>query len=97
MRQFYSPWNLAFGWAVLGAWIATSSTGLAVTPGLEWVRQIGTSAQENASGAAVDSQGNPVVVYSRQVSIGPPGVDFFATKYNPQGVSQWTRQVGTSA
>jgi hypothetical protein len=96
MRQFYTLWNLAFGWSVLGAWIATSSTGLAVTPSLEWVRQIGTSAQENASGAAVDSQGNPVVVYSRQVSIGAPGVDFFATKYNPQGVSQWTRQVGTT-
>jgi hypothetical protein len=74
----------------------TKSWAAAPSSNIEWVRQIGTSRSNEGRGIAVDESGNPYLLYNTQVSVGPPGVDFFVAKYDPNGSPQWTRQFGTS-
>jgi len=70
-------------------------------PAWSGVKQMGTATNDNAFGMAVDTTGN---VYVTGVSYGAldgnPGsgeFDIILMKYNDSGLSQWTRQIGTSS
>lgn len=66
---------------------------------LQWTAQLGTSSDDYARGVAVDAGGNVYVAgYTYGNLAGRVGnYDAFLTKYNADGVSQWTQQVGTTA
>ena len=67
-----------------------------------WSTQLlGTVADDVGYGAAVDSKGN---IYSTgstggflDGNLNAGNLDLFLVKYNPSGVKQWTRQLGTGA
>ncbi len=65
-----------------------------------WTRQFGTSADDVATGVAVDGTGNVYVsgntqgTFSGQASAG--GIDAYVRKYDPAGTPLWTRQFGTA-
>lgn len=65
-----------------------------------WTRLWGSSAQDRATGVAIDKRGDIVVVgftagtLDGNTSAG--GTDFFATKFSPDGRARWTRQYGTA-
>jgi len=66
----------------------------------QWTRQLGTAGYESAWGITSDAAGNVYVAGSTagaldgQTSAG--GTDLFVTKYDTNGVKQWTRQLGTA-
>ncbi|MEJ2668119.1 MAG: SBBP repeat-containing protein [Deinococcales bacterium] len=66
-----------------------------------WVRQLGTSAQDDGYDVAVDSAGNAFVVgrtYGAMPGQASAGLsDAFVAKYDVQGTLLWVRQFGTSA
>jgi len=71
-----------------------------ITPPV-WTRQLGTTDVDSGYGAAIDGSGNVYVsgytyaAIDGQSSAG--AADMFVTKYDADGVKQWTRQLGTSS
>jgi len=69
--------------------------------GQQWARQLGTAAVDVANAVAADTAGNIYVAGSTvggldgNVSAG--NTDLFLVKYDPSGLKQWTRQLGTAA
>lgn len=67
----------------------------------QWTRQLGTTAFDGGTGVATDSAGN--VYVGGYTDGGLDGntsaglADLFVTKYDPNGVKQWTRQLGSTA
>jgi len=66
----------------------------------QWVRQLGTSTNEQARALTADADGN---VYAAGYTIGnldgqgsAGAADIFITKYDGSGVQQWIHQIGTS-
>ncbi|MBI4688877.1 MAG: SBBP repeat-containing protein [Nitrospirae bacterium] len=66
-----------------------------------WTRQIGTSSNDYAYGAAVDGSGNVYVTGgtygSLDANTNAGGYDVFLVKYDANGNKLWTRQMGTSS
>lgn len=68
-----------------------------------WVRQLGGTAADEATGVAVDAGGNIYVAGStfgtlpRSDNASAGGEDLFLLKYDSTGVLQWVRQLGTVA
>ena len=67
----------------------------------QWTRQLGTASYDSATAITSDAVGN---VYAAGVTNGAldgqtsaGGYDLFITKYNSDGVKQWTRQLGTAS
>ena len=67
---------------------------------VQWIRQFGTSGNNQARGVAVDSTGVYVAgsvssdALPNQTSAG--GSDAFVRKYDSNGLELWTRQFGTA-
>lgn len=70
----------------------------------QWTRQIGSAANDYATGVAISQPAHPVIYVTGYTSGIMPGVsglnaggtDLFLTKYDEGGNSVWTRQIGTS-
>lgn len=65
---------------------------------LQWTRQIGTTANDEASGVAVDRFDNVIITGHTQGSLAGPhagGNDIFVSKFDGSGALLWTRQAGT--
>ncbi len=66
---------------------------------LLWIRQIGTTEIDGASGVALDGSGNAYVAGVTQSSLGGPNAgdfDTFLAKLDASGNRLWTRQIGTA-
>ncbi|MFH1226696.1 MAG: SBBP repeat-containing protein, partial [Planctomycetota bacterium] len=70
----------------------------------QWIRQLGTAADDYARGVAVDTAGNIYVTGSTggDLDAGGPGTwsggaDLFVVKYDPDGNLLWLKQLGTAA
>jgi hypothetical protein len=78
------------------AWLAKySSQGK-----LLWKKQLGTNAEDFASGITVDSRGNIFVTGSTEGQLGNQSYgryDAFVVKYSSQGKLLWKKQLGTNA
>src|SRR5262249_53331686 len=64
-----------------------------------WTRQFGTSAEDQATGIALDVSGVYVAGYTYGVFPGAAGagsIDAFVRKYDLNGAEVWTQQFGTS-
>jgi hypothetical protein len=59
----------------------------------QWVRQLGTSEYDTASGVATDADGN---VYIAGYSGGRFGSDAWVAKYSATGALRWKQQVATA-
>jgi hypothetical protein len=65
---------------------------------LQWSKQLGTAANDYATGAAADAHGNVFVVGYTQGSLAAPnagGSDAFLSEFNSFGQQLWTEQFGT--
>ena len=65
-----------------------------------WVKQLGTSAWDEANGAAVDSAGNVYITGHTKGALGGTfsgDVDAWAAKYDSNGNLLWKQQLGTMA
>ena len=66
----------------------------------QWTRQLGTASEDQATAITSDAAGNVYVTgytlgaLDGQSSLG--GIDLFITKYDTNGVKQWTRQFGSA-
>ena len=85
---------------LLGAGGNTSefSACVTVTPSILWAQQFGSTADDFATGVAIDASGVYVTGYTSgtlpgQISAG--GNDAFVRKYDLGGAEVWTRQFGT--
>jgi uncharacterized delta-60 repeat protein len=67
----------------------------------QWIRQIGTSEEDWASGLAIDSANNIYICGQTWGSFegytNTGSYDFFIVKYNAAGQKQWLKQAGTDA
>ncbi len=70
---------------------------------VQWVRQLATPADDEANGVALDAQGN-IYIAGCTDSVLPgnlrgtsngSGSDAFISRYDSDGVLQWTRQIGS--
>jgi len=68
---------------------------------VSWTKQLGTGADDSASGVAVDSSNNVYVTGHTKGALdgntSSGGYDIFLVKYNSSGSKQWTKQFGTSS
>ncbi|MCH8046490.1 MAG: SBBP repeat-containing protein, partial [Planctomycetes bacterium] len=67
---------------------------------LEWIRQFGTSSNEEGWDVSADGLGNVYFSGSTEGSLegtSAGGRDAFISKYDDSGTLQWTRQLGTSS
>ena len=62
-------------------------------PGIDWLRQFGTSHFDTADAVAADGSGAYVVVNSRY---GAGSIDAFVRKHDPDGAELWSHQIGAS-
>jgi hypothetical protein len=91
--------------AVLILAIALSGCGGGKTggtvPDRPWTRQLGTAGKDQGRGIAVDAGGNIYVTgYTGGELDGNKNAgdeDLFLVKYDPSGIKQWTRQLGTAS
>jgi len=69
-------------------------------PSAEWIQQLGSSSYDSGRSVATDNSGNIYITgYTSGGLAGNSNAgsnDLFLTKYSSSGVSQWTRQVGTT-
>lgn len=66
---------------------------------LLWTRQLGTSANDEGRGVAVDSAGNAFITGYTKGSLGGSNAgseDIFLSKYDASGALLWTQQMGTT-
>ncbi len=66
---------------------------------LEWTRQLGTSGADHSDGVSADGLGNVYISGRTKGSLDGTNAgygDAFLTKYDANGVLEWTRQLGTS-
>jgi alpha-tubulin suppressor-like RCC1 family protein len=67
----------------------------------QWTRQLGTTAEEHATGVAVDESGDVYVSGYTEGSLdgntNAGSLDLFVVKYDASGVKQWTQQIGTTS
>ncbi len=69
---------------------------------LRWVRQMGTTTEDIATGVAVDRDGNAYITGYTGGELGGPslgwpgGADAVLAKYDPSGTRLWIRQIGTA-
>lgn len=68
---------------------------------LQWIRQLGTTAWDEALGLAIDAAGNSIVVGQTDGDLGGSGyagaTDAFILKYDAAGNLLWRRQHGSAA
>lgn len=67
---------------------------------VDWIRQLGTSADEINYGVSVDGMGNVFISGYTEGDLGGTnagGRDAFVSKYDTNGNLDWTKQLGTSA
>jgi hypothetical protein len=66
----------------------------------QWTRQLGTTLDDFARGVAIDFNSNAYVTGYTSGNLDgnftAGGLDMFVTKYNTNGIKQWTRQLGTA-
>jgi len=66
----------------------------------QWTQQLGTTANDAASGVSVDGSGNVYVAGTTNGGLdgntNSGNSDPFVVKYDASGVKQWTRQLGTT-
>ncbi len=91
--------NNNFGGA--DAWLAKYD-GSGAQADRQWVRQLGTVADDSASGITIDSQDNIYISGTTEGNLGginAGGKDAFIAKYDTQGNELWTdpKQFGTAA
>jgi hypothetical protein len=63
-----------------------------------WIRQLGSTGRDEATGIAVDAEGNAYVTGVTDGSLAGPHIgnyDAFLVKYGPSGALLWSRQYGT--
>jgi hypothetical protein len=86
---------------VTGAFAMVSApTVIAAASARLWLRQFGTSGDDNVHGVAADAQGNVYVCGSTSGALSGTnagGLDAFLAKYDKYGALVWVRQLGTSA
>lgn len=97
-----APALLLMLWSLSGGGPATAQASLA--PAVIWAAPIGTTdtAEDEADGISVDSDGNTVVsgVFRGEISLGKETFqsrgegDIFLVSYSPGGVVRWARQLG---
>ncbi len=66
---------------------------------LDWVRQLGTSADDYSTGVSADGLGNVYISGTTGGSLGGPNAgrnDAFVSKYDGAGTLEWTRQFGSN-
>ena len=71
----------------------------ALPPQVEWIKQLGTSSDDNSSGVAVDSSGNVYIsgyTYGDLAGTNKGEYDAWVAKYNSSGKLQWKQQLGSS-
>ena len=77
------------------AWVAKYNT----SGTRQWIQQLGTSKLDSSNGVAVDSAGNVYITGNTEGTIGVGGArdtDAWLAKYDTNGSTQWTRQLGTN-
>jgi hypothetical protein len=65
---------------------------------LQWSAQLGTSVHEDSRALAVDAAGNVYVTgytYGNLAGPNAGGTDAFLLKYDPTGLLQWSKQIGS--
>ena len=66
----------------------------------QWLRQMGTSGEDNALALATDAQGNVYVAGSTEGELSPGqqkgASDAYLAKFDFRGDQQWVKQIGTS-
>jgi hypothetical protein len=87
---------LKYRWLVDLVFVSAASA----SPGesIEWVRQLGTNADDRSTGVSADGLGNVYISGYTYRNVGGPNADFgnaFVSKYDAAGILQWTRQLGT--
>jgi len=66
----------------------------------EWVRQLGTSQEDEAKGVAIDSQGSVYITGQTKGTLGGVNqgdADAWIAKYNSEGLLSWKKQMGTQS
>jgi hypothetical protein len=66
----------------------------------QWTRQLGTSSDDWSNGVSTDGLGNVYIsgtTYGSLEGTNVGGTDAFISKYDANGMLQWTRQLGTSS
>jgi len=67
---------------------------------IQWVRQLGTSSDDQSNGVSADGLGNVYISGLTRGSLGEANAgssDAFVSKYDDAGNIQWVRQLGTSS
>ncbi|MCT7961168.1 Ig-like domain-containing protein [Laspinema sp. D1] len=66
----------------------------------EWIKQFGSSSEDNAKGITIDSAGNLYITGQTYGNLGGTffgGTDAWIAKYNSSGTQQWVKQLGTAS
>jgi hypothetical protein len=85
--------------SVIGISLFTSAASAEEPYAVEWIRQLGTSEDEENRSVAVDAFGNAYISGSTWGSLGGPNAgigDAYIAKYDPTGNLLWTEQIGTN-
>ncbi|MCH8047615.1 MAG: SBBP repeat-containing protein [Planctomycetes bacterium] len=80
--------------------LAAPTAGRAGTPTIEWVRQLGTTADDYSLGVSADGLGSVYISGHTQGDLDGVNAgsgDAFISKYDSSGALQWTKQLGTAS
>lgn len=80
--------------------LASVSAGTAHAQTVDWIRQLGTSANDYSYDVSVDGMGNVFISGRTEGDLGGINAgrrDAFVSKYDINGNFDWTRQLGTAA
>ncbi|MEA5417827.1 S8 family serine peptidase [Spirulina sp. CCNP1310] len=78
------------------AWVAKYDTN----GNQQWVRQLGTSQEDEAKGVAIDSQGSVYITGQTKGALGEVNqgnADAWIAKYSDEGLLLWKQQMGTQS